>query len=66
MTLYRLEEMFPKEIQARLETNPTLILPFGTIEWHSHHLPVGLDGLVVEGICRRAAELAGAVLAPVS
>ncbi|MCB9109004.1 MAG: creatininase family protein [Anaerolineales bacterium] len=66
MTLYQLEKMFPTEIQTRIEANPTLVLPFGTVEWHSHHLPVGLDGLVADGICRRAAELADAVLAPVS
>jgi creatinine amidohydrolase len=66
MTFYPFEKMFPTEIEARLEANPSLILPFGTVEWHSHHLPVGLDGLVAEGICRRAADLAEAVLAPVS
>ncbi|MCB0195353.1 MAG: creatininase family protein [Anaerolineae bacterium] len=66
MTLYQLEKMFPDEIQSRIETNPILVLPFGTVEWHSHHLPVGLDGLVAEGICRQAATLADAVLAPVS
>lgn len=66
MTIYQLEKMFPTEIEARLAVNPTLFLPFGTVEWHSHHLPVGLDGLVAEGICRRAADLADAILAPVS
>jgi creatinine amidohydrolase len=66
MTIYQLEKMFPEEIEARLTTNPVLLLPFGTIEWHSHHLPVGLDGLAAEGICRRAAAQAGAVLAPAS
>ena len=66
MTLYQNKKMFPDEIQSRIETNPILVLPFGTVEWHSHHLPVGLDGLVAEGICRQAATLADAVLAPVS
>lgn len=66
MTLYQLEKLFPTEIEARLAATPMLVLPFGTVEWHSHHLPLGLDGLVAEGICRRAAELAEAVLAPVS
>ncbi len=66
MTFYPLEKMLPSEIEAHLEANPIVILPFGTVEWHSHHLPVGLDGLVAEGICRRAADLVDAVLAPVS
>lgn len=66
MTVYRLETLFPNQLQARLETCPLLILPVGTIEWHSHHLPLGLDGLVAEAICERTADAAEAVLAPVS
>ena len=48
MTLYRLEELFPHQLEARLADVPILVLPFGTIEWHSHHLPLGLDGLVAQ------------------
>lgn len=66
MTLYQLEELFPNDLQARLNARPILVLPFGTIEWHSHHLPLGLDGLVAQGICERVADLADAVLCPVS
>lgn len=66
MTFYRLEELFPNELQARLEQRPILVLPFGTIEWHSHHLPLGLDGLLAEDLGARVADLADAVLAPVS
>ena len=43
---------------------PALVLPLGTIEWHSHHLPLGLDGLKAEAIGERVAERTGAVLAP--
>jgi creatinine amidohydrolase len=42
-----------------------LILPFGTIEWHSYHLPLGLDGIVAQALCTRIAEKTNAVLAPV-
>lgn len=66
MTLYRLEAMFPEEIAARIAARPLLVLPFGTIEWHSHHLPVGLDGMVAEGIGERIAALTEGVLCPVS
>jgi creatinine amidohydrolase len=66
MALYRLETLFPVELQSRLDERPILVLPFGTIEWHSHHLPLGLDGIVAEGLGERIAELSGAVLAPVS
>lgn len=66
MTFYRLEDLFPQTLQARLDTQPVLVLPFGTIEWHSHHLPLGLDGIVAQGISERIAAAADAVLAPLS
>lgn len=66
MTAYALETLFPREIEARLAENPILVLPFGTIEWHSHHLPVGLDGIVGARLGREIAERADAVLAPTS
>jgi creatinine amidohydrolase len=64
--VYKLEEMFPPDLDRRIAENPILVLPFGTIEWHSYHLPVGLDGLVAAGLAKRIAELSDAVLAPVS
>ncbi len=66
MSLRRLEELFPAEIEACLAACPLLVLPLGTIEWHSHHLPLGLDGLVAQSLCERIAAETGAVLAPVS
>lgn len=66
MSLYRLEELFPTELQERLERQPVLILPFGTLEWHSYHLPLGLDGLVAQAIGECVARLSEGVLAPVS
>lgn len=66
MTVYRLETLFPDELTARLRDRPVLVLPFGTIEWHSHHLPLGLDGIVAEAVGERIAAAADAVLCPVS
>jgi creatinine amidohydrolase len=40
------------------------VLALGTIEWHSHHLPIGLDLLKAAAIAQRTAEKSGAVLAP--
>jgi len=64
--IYRLEEMFPVELNERLQTAPFLVQSFGTIEWHSHHLPVGLDGIVGAGLAADIAERLDGVLAPVS
>lgn len=66
MTVYQLETLFPDQLEERLKIAPVLVLPFGTIEWHSHHLPLGLDGIVAEGIGTAIADQLDAVLAPVS
>jgi len=61
---YRLEELHPAALEQRLAEKPALVLALGTIEWHSHHLPLGLDLLKAGAIAERAAEKADAVLAP--
>ena len=62
--IYRLEELDPTTLDARLAAKPALVLALGTIEWHSHHLPLGLDLLKAQAIAERAADRADAVLAP--
>jgi creatinine amidohydrolase len=39
-------------------------VPLGSIEYHSHHLPLGLDGLTAHGVCTRAAAASGGVVLP--
>ena len=62
--IHRLEELDPAGLEARLAEKPALVLALGTIEWHSHHLPLGLDLLKAQAIAERTAERAEAVLAP--
>lgn len=66
MQAYRLERLFPEELQERIARRPILVLPIGTIEWHSVHLPVGLDGIVAQAIAENIAARLSAVLSPVS
>lgn len=66
MVAYPLEMLFPNELERRLEACPLLVLPIGTIEWHSHHLPLGFDGIVAGDIGAGIAARCDAVLAPVS
>lgn len=63
---HKLEDLRPVELERRLEEKPALVLPLGTVEWHSHHLPLGLDGIKAGEISAAAAERSGAVLAPTS
>jgi creatinine amidohydrolase len=62
--IHRLAELDPRGLDARLAEKPALVLPLGTIEWHSRHLPLGLDLLKAEAVAERAADRADAVLAP--
>lgn len=62
----RLARLHPHELEDALASNAALILPVGTIEWHSHHLPVGVDGLLAESLATRVAARCRGVLAPTS
>ncbi len=66
MTAYHFERLLPHEFAERLSSRPVLIVPFGTLEWHSDHAPLGLDGLVAASTCESIADKTDAVLAPVS
>jgi creatinine amidohydrolase len=61
-----LDELRPDQLEECLRVAPVLVIPIGTIEWHSHHLPLGLDGLKAEAIAARVTERFGAILAPTS
>jgi creatinine amidohydrolase len=60
----RLDLLLPFQIRARLAANPLVFIPLGTIEWHSEHLPVGLDALTAEGLCLRTADRTGGLVYP--
>ena len=60
----RLDLLLPFQIRGRLAANPLVFIPLGTIEWHSEHLPVGLDALTAEGLCLRTADRIGGLVYP--
>lgn len=60
----RLLELTPATLRARLEAGAFLFLPFGTVEWHSDHLPLGLDTLVAGAVCEALAGRCGGVAGP--
>jgi creatinine amidohydrolase len=61
----QIERLRPQQIEAALAERSLIYLPLGTIEWHCHHLPVGLDGLTAHGLCLAAAEQTGGLVWPV-
>jgi creatinine amidohydrolase len=60
----RYAELLPHAMDAILAQYPIAYIPSGTLEWHSYHLPLGLDGMVAEAICERVAQRAGGVVLP--
>lgn len=60
----QVELLLPYEIEAALTARPIVYVPLGSIEYHSHHLPVGLDGLNAHGVCTHAALRSGGVVLP--
>jgi len=60
----QIERLRPHQIEAALSERSLIYLPLGTIEWHSHHLPVGLDALTAHGLCLRAADQTGGLVWP--
>lgn len=61
----QIERLRPRQIEAALKERSLIYLPLGTIEWHCHHLPVGLDALTAHGLCLRAAGTTGGLVWPV-
>ncbi len=58
------ERLRPDQIDAIRTRAPIAYLPWGALEWHSYHAPVGLDGMQALGQCRALAEATGGVVLP--
>lgn len=54
----------PAQLEAAARAFPVVFVPFGLIEWHGRHLPLGNDALKAHAILVKCAELAGGVVYP--
>jgi creatinine amidohydrolase len=61
---HRFELLLPWQLRDIITTSPIAYIPIGTFEWHSEHLPIGLDALTAHGLCLRAAAKTGGVVLP--
>jgi len=57
-------ELTPQEFRVRLAAAPIAYLPFGTLEWHGEHLPLGADGLQSIHLFEKLAERVGGIVLP--
>ena len=60
----QMQYMRPEQLEAAARSFPVVYVPFGLIEWHGRHLPVGNDALKAHGILTKCAEEYGGVVYP--
>jgi creatinine amidohydrolase len=63
--MQRLERLTATKLRQLLDQGVTaVVVPFGSIEHHGSHLPIGTDALLADAIGSQVAERLGAALAP--
>jgi len=60
----RYAELRPNELDAIRDESPVAYVPWGALEWHGPHLPLGLDGMTAEATAERCMKRTGGVLLP--
>jgi len=60
----RYGDLRPDAIEAIRERTPIAFVPWGALEWHSLHAPIGLDSTKAENLCLAIAERTGGVVLP--
>jgi creatinine amidohydrolase len=60
----QLQFMRPAQLEEAGRAFPVVYVPFGLIEWHGRHLPLGNDALKAHGILVKCAETFGGVVYP--
>jgi len=61
-----LQENKWRDIETYLEKKKTIIVPFGSVEQHSTHLPLGTDSFVAKKVAEDAGKLTNTLVAPQS
>lgn len=60
----QMQFMRPAQLETAARAFPVVYVPFGLIEWHGRHLPLGNDALKAHGILVKCAEQYGGVVYP--
>jgi creatinine amidohydrolase len=59
-----MQYMRPAQLEKAIRQFPVVFVPFGLIEWHGRHLPLGNDALKAHAILVKTAEQFGGVVYP--
>lgn len=62
--LVDIAKVSPLEFREHVARCPAVTMAIGSIEWHNAHLPLGLDTLKADALCRRIANEMGCFAAP--
>ncbi len=60
----QMQFMRPGQLEEAARRFPVVYVPFGCIEWHGRHLPLGTDALKAHGILVKCAQRFGGVVYP--
>ncbi len=60
----QMQFMRPGQLEEAARKFPVVYVPFGLIEWHGRHLPLGNDALKAHGVLVKCAEKFGGVVYP--
>lgn len=60
----RYSDLRPAQINLIQSTCPVVYVPWGALEWHSYHAPVGLDSVKAAGLCEEIARRVGGLVLP--
>jgi len=63
-TAVQMQFLRPGQLEKALREFPAVYVPFGLIEWHGRHLPLGNDALKAHAILVKTAEQFGGVVYP--
>lgn len=58
------ERMRPDQIEEVFQKHPIAYIPWGALEYHSYHNPIGLDGIKAHGMCEDLAKKVGGLVMP--
>ncbi len=59
------KDMTAADLRAKAQAGAVVVLPVASMEQHGPHLPVGVDTILCEGVCRAAADAVAADMAVV-
>jgi creatinine amidohydrolase len=59
------KELTAEDLRGKAQANAIVVLPVASMEQHGPHLPVGVDTILCEGVCRAGAERAASEVAVV-